>query len=179
PRAHAQRDDDDGKQVGARLRRTCRRRHQALAAGSPRDPVSRAARHEHRRRVVQRYVSRGHRRAPPIRARLDGAVHHRRDHVTPVRRGFDAWEEAYRAASRSLSIVRVLFGATFLLLLLPRFQWMVGFPDTFFHPPPGLTSGLAGFPPRGYFIAVDAVLITAAVFLTAGRHVTVASVLIS
>jgi hypothetical protein len=99
--------------------------------------------------------------------------------VTPVRHGFDAWEASYRASPRSLSIVRVLFGATLLLLLLPRFQWMNGLPDAFFHPPPGLTSGFTGFPPRAYFIAVDAVLITAAVFLTAGRHVTLASVLIS
>jgi hypothetical protein len=93
--------------------------------------------------------------------------------------GFDAWEESYRASPQSLSIVRLLFGATLLFLLLPRFQWIAGFPDSFFNPPPGLTSGFTGFPPRTYFIAVDVILIAAAVFLTAGRHVTLASVLIS
>ena len=46
------------------------------------------------------------------------------------------WDEAYRASARSLAILRVLFGVALLGLLLPRFQWIAGFPDEFFNPPP-------------------------------------------
>ena len=38
------------------------------------------------------------------------------------------WDEAYRASARSLAILRVLLG----VVLLPRFQWIAGFPDEFF-----------------------------------------------
>ena len=99
--------------------------------------------------------------------------------MTVGRFSFDAWEESYRASPRSLAIVRMLFGTVLLLFLLPRFQWIAGFPDSFFDPPPGPMAAFAGFPPRAYFLVVDAILVAAAVFLTAGRHVTVASVLIS
>ena len=90
-----------------------------------------------------------------------------------------AWDEAYRASARSLAILRVLFGAALLGLLLPRYQWIAGFPDEFFTPPPGPASLFGGFPTRAFFVGVDTVLITATVFLIAGRHVTVASIAIT
>ena len=85
------------------------------------------------------------------------------------------WDEAYRASARSLAILRVLLG----VVLLPRFQWIAGFPDEFFNPPPGPASLFSGFPPRSFFVGVDTVLITATVFLIAGRYVTVASTAIT
>jgi hypothetical protein len=90
-----------------------------------------------------------------------------------------AWDEAYRASARSLAILRVLFDVALLGLLLPRFQWIAGFPDEFFNPPPGPASLFSGFPPRSFFVGVDTVLITATVFLIAGRCVTVASTAIT
>lgn len=90
-----------------------------------------------------------------------------------------AWDEAYRVAPASLSIFRVLFGALLLVLLLPRHDWIATFPDAFFNPPPGITAAFSGFPRPAYFMAVNAVLIVAAIFLIGGRRVTLASVLIS
>ena len=90
-----------------------------------------------------------------------------------------AWDEAYRASARSLAILRVLFGVVLLGLLLPRFQWIAGFPDEFFNPPPGPASLFSGFPSQAFFAGVDSVLITATVFLIAGRNVTVASIAIT
>ena len=89
------------------------------------------------------------------------------------------WDDAYGQPAQSLAIFRMLFGVALLALLLPRFQWIAGFPDDFFDPPPGPTWFFAGFPPRSYFLAVDALLITASVFLVAGRLVTPASLAIS
>ena len=73
----------------------------------------------------------------------------------------------------------MLLGVVLLGLLVPRFQWIAGFPDEFFNPPPGPASLFSGFPPRSFFVGVDTVLITATVFLIAGRDVTVASTAIT
>ena len=99
--------------------------------------------------------------------------------MTDRRTSGRAWYEGYRVSARSLAIFRLLFGTMLLVLLLPRFQWIARFPDAFFHPPPGLTSLFSGFPSRAYFMGVDALLITATIFLIAGRSVGLASCLIS
>jgi len=96
--------------------------------------------------------------------------------MTPTGR---TWDDAYGLPAQSLAIFRMLFGVMLLALLLPRFQWIAGFPDDFFYSPPGPAWFSAGFPPRPYFLAVDGLLITSAVFLVAGRLVTSASLVIT
>lgn len=89
------------------------------------------------------------------------------------------WEASYAVPPESLAIFRMFFGVALLLLLLPRFQWIAGFPDTFYDPRPGLPAAFPGFPPSLYFVLVDAVLMTAAIFLVAGRRVTLASMAVT
>ncbi len=89
------------------------------------------------------------------------------------------WEASYAVPPGSLAIFRMFFGVALLVLLLPRFQWIAGFPDAFYDPRPGLLAAFSGFPPSPYFILVDAVLMTAAIFLVAGRRVTLASMAVT
>jgi hypothetical protein len=87
--------------------------------------------------------------------------------------------EEFTTSRESLSLFRLLF-ATLLLSQGPRYRWISQFPDSFFNPPPGLTYFFfTGFPSRWFFTTLDVTIIVATVFLVAGRHVTVASMLVT
>jgi hypothetical protein len=87
--------------------------------------------------------------------------------------------EEFTATPESLSLFR-LFLATLLLSQGPRYTWISQFPDSFFNPPPGFTYFFfTGFPPQWFFRALDVTILVALVFLIAGRHVMLASVLVT
>jgi hypothetical protein len=82
----------------------------------------------------------------------------------------------YKTTRRSLSVYRLLVAIFFITLYVPRYLWISEFPDSFFNPPPGLTSFLfTGFPPHAFFVRLNVILITAIVYLLAGRRVTMAT----
>ena len=82
----------------------------------------------------------------------------------------------YMPTPRGLAIFRLLFASAFLACSVPRYQWIATFPDDFFNPPVGPTYFFfTGFPPYGFFLALDTVIVTALVYLIAGRRVTLAS----
>ena len=84
-----------------------------------------------------------------------------------------------RATPDCLALYRILF-ACLLLAGTPRYQWIAQFPDSFFAPPPGMTIFfLSGFPPGWFFVLLDLTLVTALMFLLAGRRVTGASIVVT
>ncbi len=95
----------------------------------------------------------------------------------------EAWRRfvfhEYQTPRLSLSFYRFFLAIFFLTLYVPRYLWISQFPDSFFRPPPGPTYFFfSGFPPHAFFVGLNLMLITALVYLLAGRRVTLATLVV-
>lgn len=67
---------------------------------------------------------------------------------------------------KALALIRMLFAGYFLLFLGGRLDWLATYPDSFFHPTPGLAAWLPGFPPLilAWTLAIFSFVCTTALF---------------
>lgn len=91
-------------------------------------------------------------------------------------RTFDQWADAGPFRPVDLGRFRVAYALT-LLLMLPTFDWVSGYPQSFFAPPPGPFRLLDGLPAGGTLTALGLVLTCALVALALGIGTTTASLL--
>lgn len=88
----------------------------------------------------------------------------------------DQWMfRAYQTSAESLAIYRIVFSTFLLLVVMPKFLWLAGLPDSFHAPPPGPFALVSSFPPAPVFIVVELLLAVAAVSLLLGYRTRLAS----
>ena len=63
--------------------------------------------------------------------------------------------KAFWIDPKALALVRMLFSGYFLLFLGKRLDWLAAYPESAFHPSPGLASWLPGFPPEWITVALS------------------------
>src|SRR5687768_13698456 len=102
-------------------------------------------------------------------------VSHLRSLVHRSRR-VDRWMfDEFVLPATSLAVSRIIFAATLLVVVLPRYLWIGSFPNAFFNPPIGLTRFFSGFPPTWVFFTLSFLITLASVFLLAGYRTRLAS----
>jgi hypothetical protein len=82
----------------------------------------------------------------------------------------------YTPDVRSLGLYRIIFSLFALLYMLPEYQWISDYPDSFFNPPLGIAAFFSGFPPAVFFDVLNVLLITCAVCMLFGYRTVAASV---
>ncbi len=82
------------------------------------------------------------------------------------------WTRAGKASItsvRSVAAYRIVLGCSILLFLMPGFQWLSQVPKAFFYPQVFSIANLVdSFPGKGFFVALDAIVLTSLVCFTLG-----------
>ncbi|WP_440708392.1 hypothetical protein [Herbiconiux sp. YIM B11900] len=88
---------------------------------------------------------------------------------------FDRWVQRGPFTARDLGVYRVVYGLI-ALAILPNAQFLAGYPDSFFAPPPGLFRLFPSLPPLGVLIGLEIALALALAAVVFGVFTRTASV---
>jgi hypothetical protein len=96
----------------------------------------------------------------------------------------DNWYErwifhSYRSTPANLGLYRIVFASAVIAAEPPLFVWITAFPDSFFTPPFGVMRLLHGFPPAGFFYALNLVTLLALVSVLFGHRTRLASLILA